>query len=88
MCKYFSQDVKSYGGVEVKNLCLWLFTEQGDILHQLPGGQKAIQSTFFHTVCLQILQISELFKHFSDLEQSSFLKGSNTLIPSAAHGQI
>ena len=75
-------------GVAVKNLCRWLFTEQGDILHQLPGGQKAFQSIFFHTVCLQIRQIIELFQNFSDLEQSSFLEGSNTLIPSAAHGQI
>ena len=67
-------------GVVVKNLCRWLFMEQGDILHQLPGGQKAFQSTFFHSVCLKILQISELLKKFSDLEQSSFLEGSNTLI--------
>ena len=74
-------------GVAVKHLALSV-TEQGDILHQLPGGQKAFQSTFFHTVCLQILQISELLKKFSDLEQSNFLKGSNTLIPSAAYGQI
>ena len=68
--------------------CHWLFAEQGDILHQLSGGQKAFQSTFFHTVCLQKLQISESFQNFSDLEQSIFLKGSKKLIPSAAHGQI
>ena len=66
-------------GVAFKNLCRWLFTEKGDILHQLPGDQKAFQSTFFHTVCLQMLQISELFQNFSDLEQSIFLKGLMTL---------
>ena len=60
-------------GVAVQNLCRWLFTEQGDILHQLPGGEKAFQSTFFHTVCLQILQFSELFQNFFDLEQLSFM---------------
>ena len=43
-----------------------------DILHHLPGGQKALQSTFFHSVCLKILQISDLY--FSDLEHSSFLE--------------
>ena len=54
--------------------------EQGDVLQQLPGGQKALQSTFFHIACLQILQISELFQNFFDMEeQSSFLQGSYTL---------
>ena len=67
-------------GVMVKNLCRWLFTEQGDILHQLPGGQKAFQSTFVHTVRLTILQISELFKNFSDLEQSSFLQAQTVIL--------
>ena len=75
-------------GVAVKSLCRWLFTEQGDVLHQLSGGQKAFQSTFVHTVCLKILQISELLKKIYDLEQSRFQEVSNTLIPSAAHGQI
>ena len=65
MCKFFSQEATV--GVLVKYLCCWLFVEQGDNLRQLSGGQKAFQSTFFHTVCLQKLQISELFKNFSDL---------------------
>ena len=60
-------------GVLVKNLCCWLFVEQGDILRQLSGGQKGFQSTFFHSVCLQKLQVSESFQNFSDLEQSIFL---------------
>ena len=65
-----------------------LFVEHGDILRQLPGGQKAFQSTLYHTVSLQMLQIRELFQNYSELEQSIFLKDSNTLIPAAAHGQI
>ena len=65
-------------GVADKYFCHWLYTEQGDIQHQLPGGQKTVQSTFFHTACLQILQVSELLQNFSDLEQSSFLLSTNS----------
>ena len=71
MCKFFSQGAIRTVDVPVKNLCHWLFMEQGDILHRLTGVQKAFQSTFSHTVCLPILQISELFH--SDMDQSMFL---------------
>ena len=61
---------------------------QGDIPCQLSGGQKGFQATFFQSVCLQKLHISESFQNLSDLEQLIFLKGSNTLVQSAAHWQI
>ena len=70
--KYFSQDAKLYSRCPGQEFVPLALLEQGDILHQQPGVQKAFQSTFFHSVCLQMLQISEVFQNFSDLEQSIF----------------
>ena len=86
--KYFSQEGNRTVGVGVMNLCLWVLSEQGDILQQLSKGQRVFQPTFLYTVCLQKLQICDFCQKFSNLEQKSFLKGSKPLIGSAGPGQI
>ena len=75
-------------GVQVKNLCGWLFTEKGDILHQLSEGSKEfIQISFKLYVCKSSKCVI-FFQNFSDLEQTIFLKGSQKLFLSAGRGHM
>ena len=70
--KSFSQEGNRTVGVGVKNLCLWLFSEQGDILQQLSKGQRVFQPTFLYTVCLHKLQICDFFSKILKLGAKKF----------------
>ena len=76
--KSFSQEGNRTVGVGVKNLCLWLFSEQGDILQQLSKGQRVFQPTFLYTVCMHKLQICDFFFKNSQIRSKKvFLKVAN-----------